>query len=602
MARQQQQRPLVGFDRNGDFVFYTDDPMVRDLANFWRYHPDGAMAFLRYMWPETFEEDARKVELGLMTQEQLDEEHTPIVWTKQRREYIRHLSDPQYPLQYDIAYRGFAKSTIKRGEMARKIIFRLIHFGLWTTVDKIGAAYSTEAVRRLLMHPNVKRWFGDMRPQSNDGMKEDWGEASWQVCDPITGLAIAAVAPVSYGQVVNGKNCLIGHETHRPDYIVSDDAEDRRFIENEQLRKEYRNWVVKVLLKCVPPVKPKRGCTTWSTRRGRPAPWQAHFSDTPKHVDCHIAKLKSHKTWHGHTFPRGVALYDEAGNIVGFESLCAPEMDGAQIMQMYEDALAHPEEPELLEAFWTEDMCDVTHRSEMCFPAPDRLWFYNDKEHGLNHSEHVFRFITSDPSETFKGCKYAAHAYAVDAGGAVVYGRKRFCKNMRWDEYVRELITLAQSTNTHVVYVEGLNSKDMLRSMLESATRIRGARITFKHLKTATRQYAGNDEYGNHKDAAKLRRGANAARLFMPSKTHPAGHVCLDESWKGSQAISAMASFPNCAEWEDIDCLGHVTQVLAAEKIRFQYQPETEEERLAIETEEQDYDPAFAAVGVSDDW
>lgn len=578
-------RPKIGFDSHGEYIFYTEDPIEIAMAKEWRYAEDGARSFLRYFWPEIFEEDAIKLAQGLVTEKDLEEEHEKVIWTEQRNTYIRTISDPRYPYIFHICYRGFGKSTIKRGETARKLILHLTDFVLWTAHDILGAVEGTEVIRALVTSDRVKRWFGDLRPQMVEGMKGDWGESSWQVCDPETHQPYAAVAPVSEGQTVNGKNCTIGNKIARPTYISGDDSEDRRTIDNEDLRRRHRSWVNKILLKCVPNVRPQHGKRTWNVTRGRMAPFQVDFSDTPKHLDCHINRLKKHNKWHGHVFPRALPHFkDGTDEIEFFESQCIGEMDNGQIMQMYLDAQRDQEE----EAFWTEDMCDTTRRTLDSFP--EELWTYKDAEEDFNTSGKVVRFMITDPSETFGGCKYAAHAYAVHPERGVIYGRCRFGQHMQWEEYISALVDMAQRTNTQMVFVEGLTGKPMLKSLLENEARMRGARIQFMHLRTTTKQYVGNTDYGGSKDAAKRRRGANFSRLFRPLKdTHPNGRVCFDESFIGSELQDQMRGFPDCTEWDDLDCGGHVNQVLEELDITLdtQYMPGSKEyeERRAREEE-----------------
>lgn len=591
--RPQKNMPKIGFDEHGEYVFYTDDQREIDLAMHWRYDEDGPEDCLRFFWPHIFEEDQEKIALGIMTVEESRREHERIIWSGQRKDYIRFISDPAIPWEWAMGYRGFAKSTILRGECARVLILHLTPFLAWTSNELPSAIFSTETIRTLCNAPMVKLWFGDMRPESVDGMKADWGEKAWQLCDPITGIAFAAVAPVSEGQVINGKNVVVGYTTTRPTYIVSDDGEDRRFIDNSDLRRAHRDWWFGVVEPCVPNVRPNSETNRWSIQRGYPAPFLFRVPDTPKHIDCLILRLvKMTGQYVGKKYP--IAVQREDGT---FQSLCPEERSDEQVMQLFKKAQASMNEG----YFWTEYMLDATHRSEECFP--DEFWHYRESELRLGSNDDVFRFITSDPSETAGGCKYAAHAYAIDAFKSVVYLRKRFAKRMQWDEYIRELVSLAKSTNTRIVYVEGLNGKPMLRALLESESKKRGAHLEFRNLKTTTKQYAGNNDFGDRKDAAKCRRGANVSRMFLPFlPTHPNGHVCFEESIRDSELEGLLHSFPNCEEWDDPDCLGHVPAVMAEEHIEFHRQFDTDAERVAYEEEENAYDPQFACAGVSDDW
>lgn len=574
--RQNIARPKIGFDNNGEYIFYTKDPYEQALAIHWRYHPDGAMSFLKFFWPDIFEPTKKT-----------GKEVECVVWDEQKRDYLRNISDPTIPYWWTMAYRGFAKSTILRGECARVIILRLTKFLVWTSFEQRSAIFSTETIRRLICHPRVIEWFGDLRPRSNDGMKADWGEESWQAVDPDTLLPYAAVAPISENMTMNGKNVSLGYSISRPTYIVSDDGEKRDRVDNEEFRISHRKWWFAEVEPCVPTVRPNEETQLWNVARGEQPPYLVRTIDTPKHHDCLIIRLgqMSDGRWRGKSYP--VAIHNADGT---FTSLCPDSKTDGQVYQLWKSACSESDE----DFFWAEYMCIASRNTLYCFPAS--LWYYRDSESGINASDSEFRFITSDPSEFVGRCDASILACSFNSEAGVVSCRKQITGKMSWEEYVNNLFRLAKETNTTEVFIEGFNSKGIMKSNLQNEVTKRGAQIHFRHLKTVTKGIVANSDFGGTKDAAKKRRGAGFAKLFTPFiPTHPNGHVRLDESFRDGPMECQMKSYPNCSSWDALDCGGHIPQAMNEVGLWFEHQMEEgSEEKKKHDDTQSDIDQMMA--------
>lgn len=575
------QKPKIEFDKHGEMVFHTDNLWEMELATHWRYHPDGPRDFFRYFWPKVFEDGK--------------------TWTPQREHYLRRLSDNTLPLYWAMARRGFGKSTIMCGLCAYDLIFRNSSFLLYTSFELDIAVSRTETIRGLCTTPEIIEWFGDMRPRHVDGVRDDWGEMSWRLIDPFTNRAFAACAPNSEKMSLAGKLYPVGDEMLRPDVIINDDGEDRRTIDNEDIRKRHRDWWFEVVMPAVPEGQPNPKTMTWDVERGDRVPWRIRIVDTPKHHDCLIVRVAEgggagaeSNGWFGDLYPLAIEKADGT-----FDSLDPDTYSNSQV-QMLADRYEANGNPD---GFWREYQCSVVRRTEDVFPQ--HFQHYEDSAAGLSHSERIHRFIISDPSKTSnsKSCPSSILAVGVDRENGRIFLRKQVTGRFSPEEYKDQLFGMVRQLNTFTVCIEGLDQDEVFKHDLQREAIERGIPVHFVSLKTATGHLAGNNDYGKGPEAAKRRRATAVVRLYRPyAPTHPQGHVWHDVSFRNGTAEAQMLSFPKCREWDALDCVSHIPQAMTTLNIFFDRQFEDEDEARAFAEEEECFDPCFANTGFSDEW
>ena len=552
-------RPMVRFLADGRIVLDTHDEGVREFLIACMYDDNRSEAFIRGLFGKSFNDG----------------------WVDQRREYLRRISDYSVPRSWTLARRTFGKTSLLLFETVRVLCLRLKGFILFTSNEQGLAEERTEAIRTILMTtPEIRDIFGYMKPQMVDGMKEVFGTCSWRLVDPVTNQPFAAVVPKSEGQTVNGLVLYVNGTMERPDLILNDDGEDRKTIDNEEIRKTHREWVTDVLSPCVDTnVQPDPETQRWPVKSPMTrTPWNFRFIDTYKHTDAYLPRLAEAPNdtstgaqyWDGERYPIAKANPDGS-----FTSLVPELVSDRQV-----NALAREYESNgNPEGFWREYMCQRKPGGLNVFPAS--FQYYMDSDMNFTTRNDVDKFIicdpalTEDPTSAFSSML----AVAVDRHKGNIYFRRQITARMSPEDFDTNLFDLAEQTGTLWLLIEGLKGNNRLRDALIQAALKRGFPACVESLQTQTGASMDVD-VGTGRLAAKRKRAIFAIRLYRPFlPTHPNGHVFHDISLKNSPMEAQMHSYPNCTFWDALDCVGHVDQAMRKLGIWFEQQFEEEEEK-----------------------
>jgi hypothetical protein len=540
--------PAVRFKRGGGFEIQTRDKELADFIRLSALHSDGAQLFIRGIMPSSFGG----------------------AWTEQRKDYLRRISNYSIPRSYTIARRGFGKTSLLIGEIIRVLCFRLKGFILFTSSEQGISEERTESIRSFLMtSPEIRDIFGHMRPQSVDGLKEVFGAKSWRLADPIDGYTFAAIVPKSENQSVNGLNIMINGKLERPDLILNDDGEDRKTLNNEEIRAAHRRWMTDVLFPCVDTdAQPDPVAHRWKQKSPvQRTPWNIRVIDTNKHPDAFLPRLDASidTTWDGKSYPIAEHLGDDI-----FQSLSPETVSDAQVTALLHDFRSTGNE----DGFWREYMCRSNPAGSTRFP--EEFQYYRETEHRLNDRQDIDRFIIVDPAltENPKSAYSSILAVAVDRATGRVYLRRQATERMNPEDFDNELFGMSVMMNTQNIMIEGLGSNSRLQESLEQAARLRGVWCVFHSLSVHT----GNvvEDVGAGREAPKRKRAIFAARLYAPFEpSHPKGHVWHEESLRGTMLEGQMRQYPDCKFWDALDCLGHIPQAMHLLGIFFDQAPQT---------------------------
>ena len=551
---------MVRFHRNGGITMDTTDHTARAFVYASMYDRNRSKIFIQGMLGSSFERG----------------------WCEQRDDFLRWLSDYTVPQWWAMARRGMGKTSLTLGELLRVVCLRLHWFILYTTNDQNLSEERTESLRTMVTStPELIDLFGDLRPQSVDGMKQVFGARSWRLCDPFTGEPYIAVVPKSEGQTVNGLLLYVDGQIRRPNYILNDDGEDRRKVKNETLRRDHREWMQDVLLQTVdtdfqPPPDTRR----WPQRTLMDkVPYTIRITDTDKHTDAYLPRLaeapkdagNGTKFWEGKCYPAAEQRADGS-----FRSLAPEILSDEQIAAKYLEFEANGNP----EGFWREWMCRSTVPGQTdAFPAS--FQYYQETELRLNERGDVDRFIICDPALTENATSAFSSmlAVAVDRTAARIYLRRQITERMTPDQFDDALFKLGRDMNTTWYLIEGLKSNNRFRDDMIRAAMKRGVTAAFESLSTHTGNIIDIDVSGPN--AAKRRRAVFAVRLYRPfAPTHLLGHVWHEESLRDSALEGQEKSYPNCSFWDALDCVGHIPQAMKVLGIYFDYQnPEEDEEK-----------------------
>ncbi len=158
-------------------------------------------------------------------------------------EMLRLLKSPKKN-KLILAPRGIGKTTIARGIAAKNILYSDKKFIVYIGRSFDLAEMQTENLKRdLLTSTHVRRLFGDIRTDISSGadikgLEESFSKKSW------TAFGRTIIMPRGRGQAIRGANW----RNNRPDLIIFDDPEDRKELQNEEIRIETKKWMLRDVL------------------------------------------------------------------------------------------------------------------------------------------------------------------------------------------------------------------------------------------------------------------------------------------------------------------------------------------------------------------
>lgn len=538
---------MVVFDQNGNMTFNTKDPYWINLLKTCRYHPYGGVLFNKTFLSSSFKKP----------------------FTAQRKEYIAKISNPDLPKVWEIASRSFGKSTLLWGEIVRGICFRLYRFILYTTSELKLAESRTEAIKSaLIQNPLIIEVFGDMSPRYHRGSKEVFGAKAWKVVDPMTNKSFAFCVPKSENQVINGQVDMVDGEMIRPDFIVSDDGQDREEIDNEENRKKHKMFYLGTLFPCADQdYQPDPKTNTWGgLKHGHRAPHLIRVIDTCKHEDASIEMLAQSPEWFGCKHP--IAIEVEPGTFVSNNQ---EMMTNEQVKKLHETYQGMGFE----DVFYREYMCVPRAPSDSSFPAS--FQYYSEATQDLNKGDEWVRALILDPARTrnIKSAYSAILSVGINVRLAKIMLRGLINKRMSPEDLEEQLFGFSDAMNAYIIGVEEAGLNDWIRNPLIQGAEKRGKRIHWIWLKPGTSSASVGGDFGTGTDSIKRRRAASAIpfyRPFMP--THPHGHVWHEESLRDSALENQIRSYPSPAHWDALDTLGYVDQLMRELGLRFEHQVE----------------------------
>jgi hypothetical protein len=172
------------------------------------------------------------------------------------------------------APRNLGKTSLSRAMAIQGILYRDYEFILYVSQSETLAMMQTENIKReLTTNREIRKVFGSVKISDEfDEMDESFSKHSW------VGFGNTLVMPRGSGQQVRG---MIFANT-RPQLIIVDDFEDKRELENPDLRRKNRDWFWTDLYRCVDRYSKK---------------WKIVYIDTLKHADSLLEELLNDPDW-----------------------------------------------------------------------------------------------------------------------------------------------------------------------------------------------------------------------------------------------------------------------------------------------------------------
>lgn len=490
----------------------------------------------------------------------------PMVW--QRKEVFERIHRQEVPFAGEVGFRGITKTTALRLEVIHGACFRTMRFPIIMSKTENYAIGNTEAVRMELMtNPRIRTIFGNMKPQSYNGINPSFSAEAFFLSDESSGEPYFYCTPRGAEQQINGALVNIGNYTYRPDFLGGDDCEDREMVYNEQNRLRFKEWVYGAVLPCVDASKRPIG-NRWKRPANDPfwrAPWRVWWSDTIKHEDSFMQNLVSDPMWDITLHPKAeVVEENEKTGERKFRSL-VPELVTDEEMN---DEIKRYESQGLLNQWAKENLCvpNISGRGRW---RNAYFKYYAEQNKHLSASPHVGRFIICDPARTVSvdSCYSAALAIGWDVQNAKIYVRQELCEKLEESALMDRLFEMAIDTNTRIFAIEVTGNEGFIKRM---KLRAQNTGLAFRYCEIKAKAIPG--DWGAKGEASrKIALGAQALPLYQ------SGYVEHSEQVKQSGWLERCErAYPDCKYFDPLDCMGYVP--LVAQELGLTFMPSIEKD------------------------
>ena len=459
------------------------------------------------------------------------------VMSDERFEYLKLLDDDSIPNLYMLTHRGFGKTTLGLVALTRFLVLRMQKYVLYTSAVYDVAARRTEAVKSMLLSPEIQSIFGKLKPESGEIVGSQFSREAFMLINPDNGRPLSFVEPKGAEQVVNGSLVMLDGETVRPTMIFSDDGQNRKHIFNQEVRDRYENWW---FAEVEPTVQvgavPNTKTHLWNLKQGVRPPYRRIVTDTCKHTDAHIMRLQRLPNWFGRSFP----LAEE----VGGDYLVRHKIMTQAKLQSIVDRFRNLGK---MDEFCQEYCCRPSANEAKHWTTDMFQYFKKDQ-----NFKDAFSFIVVDPA---RGVGYTSILAVSVIPSKGIFLRRNFMARLQPEEYYQATFDVANDLGIDLVIVEETGLAAVIKSSFHQAASIRGlaGKIRFDWVKSV--RSAGVD-YGKGPDAIKIARGGATIPLYRQKLVWHA------EEMRNGALEGAQIAYPECSLWDAMDTQGYIPEIM----------------------------------------
>jgi phage terminase large subunit-like protein len=247
--------------------------------------------------------------------------------------------------------------------------------------------------------------------------------------------------------------------------IVVDDLEDKKSVQNEELRKELKKWFFSDVLN--------------SVDRGKKN-WKIVVIGTLLHEDSLLSNLMEDPTWH-HVH---LSLCDDK-----FRSLWPEFMTDKEVMELVESHRVQG----ILDEFYQEYMGVPQSKEAAKFMAEH--FRYYDSEAELNKNENIENVIICDPASTTTGRSdsTAIIAAGIDVTEGRIYIRDIVSLRLHPDELYEMVFNMAKTYNVRAIGLKVTSLNEFITYPFKTAMTQRGVIYEIVEIKERAKK---NDRIG----------------------------------------------------------------------------------------------------------
>jgi len=424
------------------------------------------------------------------------------------------------------APRGYGKTSIVAlALMARYILFHLTDFIIYINKSHDAASLQTENLRReLVTNRYIRHFFGDFK--SRDANKAEFDEVfskkAWVAYDTL-------VWPRGVGQQVRG----VLFKNSRPGLIVIDDLEDPDKIDNDEIRKGWREWLYADVIKAVPRIGPQAKT------------WKIIYIDTLKHEDSVLQHLLDSNEWNS---IRLEACDDD------FKSTAPEFMSNEQIEKEWQQHV----EAGQTDVFFRElrnlpiSTKDATFRTEyfhyynLPFDSPRKEGDLEIFDHSIQQDQNIETVVILDPAKTVKihSAESAIIGIGIDLASAKLYVRDVVSAKMYPDEIYDALFGMAIMLGAKVIGIEETSLNEFIRQPIKNEMFKRGTFFELVWLKAR----GGMKKEQRIKELVPYYRG---------------GYIYHNASCANTKKLEQqLLMFPRSALWDLMDAEAYIIEML----------------------------------------
>ena len=456
------------------------------------------------------------------------------------------------------APRGWGKtSIIALAFMARYILFNHTGFICYINKSHEAASLQTENLRReLVSNRMIKHFFGPFRTKdvNSKDFEETFSKKSWVAYNTL-------VWPRGAGQQVRG----VLFKNDRPGLIVIDDLEDPEKIRNDEIRKQWYEWLYADVIKAVPRIGEKA------------RQYKIVYIDTLKHEDSVLQKLLDSPEW------KSVRLEACDDN---FQSSAPEFMSNEDIEKEWK---MHVEAGQT-DVFFRELRNLPISTKDSSFQQ-DYFRYYNvphdvgKKENDLKlldaevqNNTNIETVVILDPAKTVKihSAESAIIGIGIDLNNAKLYVRDIVSAKMYPDEIYEELFGMGTRLGAKVLGIEETSLNEFIKQPIKNEMFRRGSFFELIWLKAR----GGMKKEHRIKELVPYYRG---------------GYIYHNASCANTKKLEQqLLMFPRSKLWDIMDALAYIIEMLELGERYFS--PKDNPDDIEAEYKELDYDNPI------DDW
>lgn len=434
-------------------------------------------------------------------------------WTGLHHQIFDLLDNSDNPRKAIIAPRGIGKTSISSLLLPAKAALFVEHrYIVPISATATAAQQQSENLKYELMNnPMIRKIFGDVSTSTFN--KEIWvvrlgGPDGLEIC----------IRPRGAGQQVRGQNW----RGFRPSLILPDDLEDPDHMDNEDLRKEKKEWFYNDVMESVDIYE-------------KPITWEIILINTLLHEDSLAADIIDNPDW----------------DVLELE-ICDDNLK-SNIPEWWTDEdikkkYAQKEEQHDIEGFFRE-FRNKPNVSGKEAPFPKKMFRYYDvSKVDFFYDSNWTTFILADPAKTANARSAKSSAIAVSVNPI----QNRICVRdivngiYFLEEFYEEVFAMQQRVNAPVIGIEvtGLGMYATYPIVNESTKRGIIVKIEELHAK------AGQNEKGKR------------ARIKQLSPFYRSGMIEHPDNGIADVLEAQLMSFPASKYWDVMDAFGYLPEML----------------------------------------